>query len=290
MKLLELSLQNFQCLSGITKIQFSNNLPKHISLFVSQEPEGGQALVDALEWVFLFCPIYTERWRLDEERILYIDSLHNKINRSLNGNSTIVSLKIRDDGHDYSLIRKISKEITSGEKVSDSRFPNDQSVFCIIKNGVALHHDEMHHEIYRLLRTRVAGSFHWEQLKNEQNHSDERFIEVMTPFLDGHNSPLIVSQPMFSIDRAKFETWEPVLKLPNLQILLFTSPNDLLEREKASHWLNEIKSNIGLLCLFFQNSSPKCTTVHWGDNTAKNCDWLDYALGCGQAFYQTANR
>jgi hypothetical protein len=286
MKLLELTLLNFQCLSGITKIQFSKNPSRNISLIVSQDPEEGQALVDALEWVFLFSPIYTERWTISEKLVIRIDQLHCKIKRSCNDNPTTVSLKLTDDGHKYSLIRKISKEIGSGENISDARFPNDHSTFAIIKDGVTLHHDEMHREIYRMLRTRVAGSFHWEQLKNEQKQNDERFIKMMASFLDSHNSPLIVSQPMFSVDRAKFETWQPVLKLSNLQVLLFTSPNDLLERRKVSHWLNHIKSNIGFLCLFFQNGSSKCTTIHWGENLEHENDWLDQALSSGQAFYQ----
>ena len=290
MKLLELTLQNFQCLSGITKIQFSKDPSRNISLIVSQDPEEGQALVDVLEWVFLFNPIYTERWRISEEKVTHIDQLHCRIRRSCGDDPTTVSLKLTDDGHEYCLIRKISKEIGSGENISDSRFPNDHSTFCIVKDGVALHHDEMPHEIYRMVSARLGGSFHWEQLKNIQKYSDKRFIEMFGPLLRDHNFPLIVSQPFFSRNRAKFETWQPILNQPNLQVLLFTTRSDLLEGEKANHWLNHIKANIGLLCLFFQNGSSKCTTVHWGENMAPDNDWLDQALGCGQAFYQMVKR
>ena len=286
MKLLELSLQNFQCLSGITKIQFSNIPSKHFSLFVSEDPEECQAIIDALEWVFLFSPIYTERWRLDDERIDHIGKLHDKISKSWNGDTTTVSLKISDGSHDYCFVRKLSNEVASGENITDSRFSNDASSFCIVKNGVALHHVEMHREIYRLLRTRVAGSFHWETLKNRKKQDDERFIEVMAPFFEGHNSPLIISQPAFTKDGASFKTWKPVLSLSNLQLFLFISPNDLLEREKADHWFNHVKSSVGLVCLLFQNGSPRCTTVHWGENSEHKSEWLEVALSSGQAFYQ----
>ena len=289
MKLLELTLQNFQCLSGITKIQFSKDPSRNISLIVSQDPEEGQALVDVLEWVFLFNPIYTERWRISEEKVTHIDQLHCRIRRSCGDDPTTVSLKLTDDGHEYCLIRKVSKEIGSGENILDSRFPNDHSTFCIVKDGVALHHDEMHNEIYRMVGTRLCGNVYWDELKYVQKFKDKRFIEIFDPVLRGGSFPLVVWQSGFSSNRAKFETWQSVLKLPNLQVLLFTTHSDLQEGDKDAYWLSHIKSNIGLLCLFFQNGSSKSTTVHWGENKFPESDWLNQALGCGQGFYQASN-
>ena len=164
------------------------------------------------------------------------------------------------------------------------------STFYIIKDGVALHHEEIPHEIYRMVWTRLGGNVYWNQLKYVNNHKDKRFIEIFDPVLRGGNFPLVVWQPSFSSNRAKFETWQPILNSQNLQIFLFTNQNDLLEGEKVTHWVNHIRHNIGLLCLLLQNGSPNCTTVHSGENTFSDSGWLDQALGCGQAYYQSNER
>jgi hypothetical protein len=287
MKLLELTLQNFQCLSGITKIQFSKNPSRNISLAVSQDTEEAYTIIEALEWVLLFSAIYTNEWKLSSAIHNQIDQLHKKINQSAKELPVRVSLILSHSDNEYELVREIS-DVSRSDANLDKRFSNDRSTFRISKDGVILTQKEYPQEIERMVELRLCINVYWEQTTYIKKYGDERFIERYGPLLEYYQIPLIIFLPPFSDNLSKFEKWCESIKSSNFQALLFASDEDVVEDGNASIWVANLGASIGLLCMFFHSSSPKSTTIHWGENNNLKRDWLDQALGCGQAFYQAS--